>query len=130
MNCSFCATAIPALRPNAATATAVAAITVLNSLIFSSLVARISGLLGPCRYSRQRGNGQSRSFSLPRPQPRQTFGLDNQEEDNQRAEDHRLQIGHEIDRNLDPAGRGALSTKDRGQHDEGGTEQRAQNAAE
>src|ERR1700738_1181692 len=101
MDCSFCAPAIPALRPNAATATAVAANTVLRSLIFSSLVAPISGLLGPCRYSRQRGNGQTRSLPLPRPQPRQTLGLDDQKEDNRRAEDHRLQIGHEIDRNLE-----------------------------
>src|SRR5271165_7065126 len=37
-----------------------------------------------------------------RPQPRQAVRLDDQEEDDQRAEDHRLQIGHQIDRNLEP----------------------------
>src|SRR5271165_1475083 len=37
-----------------------------------------------------------------RPKSRQTVRLDDQEEDDQRAEDHRLQIGHEIDRNIGP----------------------------
>src|SRR5271166_926304 len=49
MNCSFCAAAMPAPRPDAAIATAAIASTVRNSLIFASLVELISGLLGSLR---------------------------------------------------------------------------------
>jgi hypothetical protein len=59
---------------------------------------------------------------LPRPQPRPTLGLDDQKEDNQRAEEHRLQIRHEIDGTSNPVGAQRIVEKDREQHDKGGTE--------
>src|SRR5437763_16306527 len=65
-----------------------------------------------------------------RPKARQAVRLDDQEKDDKRAEDHRLQIGHQIDRNLTPGEALRVVEKNRQEHDESGAEERAEDAAE
>src|SRR5580704_1913882 len=64
------------------------------------------------------------------PEPRQAVGLNDQKEDDQRAEDHRLQIGHQINRNLEPGKARRVVEKNRQQHNESGAEEGAEDAAE
>src|SRR5260370_17715527 len=133
MNCSFCANAVPA--PNKAIPPATAAINVLKRVIISSLGASFgSSKVPPVRlqgFSQSMREGTEAQLLLADgPEPRQTVGLDDQKEDDQRAEDHRLQIGHQIDRNLQPGEARRVVEKNRQQHNEGGAEERAQDAAE
>src|SRR5580704_15798115 len=64
------------------------------------------------------------------PEPRQAVGLNDQKEDDQRAEDHRLQIGHQINWNLEPGKARRVVQKNRQQHNEGGAEEGPEDAAE
>src|SRR5215469_7592982 len=64
------------------------------------------------------------------PQPRQTVRLDDQKENDQGAEDHRLQITHKVDRYRKTGEAWRVVEKDWQEHDEGSAEERAQDAAE
>ena len=69
-------------------------------------------------------------FLADRPQPREAVRLYDQKEHDQRTEDHRLQIGNEIDRKLEPGETRRIVEKNRQQHNKGGAEERAEDAAE
>src|SRR5258708_21863144 len=64
------------------------------------------------------------------PEPRQPPRLDDQEEDDEAAEDHGLQVAHGVDGDLEAEHARRVVEEDRQQHDEAGAEERAQYAAQ
>jgi len=69
--------------------------------------------LGHRRPSSVRERPEPQLLLADGPESRQTIRLDNQEKHDKRAEDHRLQIGHQIDRNLEPGEARRVIEKDR-----------------
>src|SRR5260370_8958692 len=116
MNCSFCANAVP--DPNKTIAPPTTASNVLKRLIICSLDASFgSSKLPPVPlqgFSQSMREGpESQLLLADSPEPRQTVGLDDQKKDDQCTEDHRLQIGHQINRNLHPGQPPPLVEKNR-----------------
>src|SRR5918996_4465239 len=64
------------------------------------------------------------------PQPGEPVRLDDQEEDDQSAEDHELDMGDQVCRHVDAEQRRRIVQENRQQHDEGGAEERTEDAAE
>src|SRR5437879_961754 len=73
---------------------------------------------------------QSQLLFRDLPEPRQTARLHDQEEDDQSAEDHQLDLLLEGDGQPEPDRVRRVREDDRHQHDEGGAEERAQDAAQ
>ncbi len=133
MNCSFCANADAGAdaergdrrRPSARSSPA-------SCFPPSFAAARVGRR--PSRRNipqRQCGNGQSRNFSLPichsRASPR---GSTIRKKTISAPKTIDSQIGHQIDRHLEPDEPRRVIEQDRQQHDEGGAEERAEDAAE
>src|SRR5438477_7856536 len=73
---------------------------------------------------------QPQFFLADLPEPREAVRLHDQEEDDQRAEHHQLDLLLQGDRQSQPQVVRGVGQEDRDQHDEGGAEERAQDAAE
>src|SRR5688500_11448584 len=92
--------------------------------------------------TRGTGRGESSVRERPEPQlllgdlpePGEAVGLDNQDKDDQAAEDHQLEVGHQSMRDLDVEGMGGPAggdvEHDRKQGDERGAEERAEDRAD
>src|SRR5262245_48678027 len=108
-----CASTAPASGP-AARATA----TRTTSMVLS--------FIGPSGLVRKRPQAQLLLGDLP--EPREAVRLDDQEEDDEAAEHHELDLLLQRHRHVEADGVGRIGEEDRHHHDEGGAEEGAEDA--